>query len=318
MFLAVESVQTAKFVTKRLLDEMQEVDRSLLHILQMDLASFESVRNACDAFNALDVPLDWLILMGNGELVEQPEQSTVDGFSRTLQENFLSAFLACNLLEKSLFASQFSRVIIATSTAHELARFSLDDVDGKRFAVEPLIGEWRAFGAVNFAQLLFGGCLDWRYKQLQSSTSCFLLNVLPHNMSKMSQLLVGQETRPVFTTLMLMFCNVPSGRFFSNGSLHEPMAGATDPEQGRALWNWAVGAVKLSKQTTTAPVRSPLRTKKHKNSITDESKNINNDNNDDDNNDNDNNNNKNSNSDDDDDNENPIRNNVDNINKNEI
>jgi hypothetical protein len=87
IFLAVEDVQTARFVSKKWLTD-EQFDR--FHIVQLDLSSFDSVRRGAEAFNALNVPLDWLLLLGNGQIPNNYER-TVDGF-----EVIVNVSMICN------------------------------------------------------------------------------------------------------------------------------------------------------------------------------------------------------------------------------
>jgi NAD(P)-dependent dehydrogenase (short-subunit alcohol dehydrogenase family) len=93
-------------------------------VMQLDLASFASVRAFAAAFLERYERLD--VLIDNAGLVLGSRSVTEDGNETTLQVNHLGHFLLTALLRDRLVASAPSRVVVLTSDAHKNARRGLD------------------------------------------------------------------------------------------------------------------------------------------------------------------------------------------------
>lgn len=96
-------------------------------ILQLDLGSFENVRQAADEVNSWDdVPvID--VLVNNAGIMAPEYKVTDDGFESQLATNHLGPFLFTNLIMKKILASKSSRVVMVSSDGHRLNPFRFDD-----------------------------------------------------------------------------------------------------------------------------------------------------------------------------------------------
>ncbi len=91
-----------------------------LEIVELDLASLESVRTAADAIAERHPAID--ILMNNAGLMAMPERRTEDGFELQFGVNHLGHWMLTAGLLPSLLAADAARVVSVTSTAHHFGR----------------------------------------------------------------------------------------------------------------------------------------------------------------------------------------------------
>jgi NAD(P)-dependent dehydrogenase (short-subunit alcohol dehydrogenase family) len=98
-----------------------------------------------DRFETID------ILANNAGGLVQQRETTVDGFERTFQANYLSPFLLTHLLLPRLRASA-GLVISTASNSNTLGPIDLDDLDRSKIRWG---GGWTAYGATKLETILF-------------------------------------------------------------------------------------------------------------------------------------------------------------------
>lgn len=100
--------------------------------MDLDLASFASIRAMAEAFQARHERLDVLVL--NAGLILDRRTTTEEGFETTFGVNHLGHFLLTKLLWDMLVASAPARVVVVASAAHQFARdgLDLDDLQSER------------------------------------------------------------------------------------------------------------------------------------------------------------------------------------------
>jgi NAD(P)-dependent dehydrogenase (short-subunit alcohol dehydrogenase family) len=101
--------------------------RGSVEIMEMDLASFASVRRFADAFLAKFDRLDGLV--NNAGVMHTPEGRTEDGFETQFGINYLGHFLLTELLLDTLKASAPARIVCVSSVAHAGMRGVYGDID---------------------------------------------------------------------------------------------------------------------------------------------------------------------------------------------
>jgi NAD(P)-dependent dehydrogenase (short-subunit alcohol dehydrogenase family) len=116
--------------------------------LPLDLASLASVRTFAASFLDRFRKLDLLVL--NAGVMAIAQRRTADGFEMQLGTNHLGHFALGGLLLDALLATNGSRVVTVSSSAHRIGRIDFDDLHGER-----RYGPWRAYGQSKLANLLY-------------------------------------------------------------------------------------------------------------------------------------------------------------------
>jgi NAD(P)-dependent dehydrogenase (short-subunit alcohol dehydrogenase family) len=115
VLLACRSPERARPV----LDEIKQQTKSdTVELVELDLASFASIRRAAATLLARDLPLH--VLINNAGVVARG--LTADGFELVFGVNHLGHFLLTNLLLERLRASAPARVVTVSSQAHYEAK----------------------------------------------------------------------------------------------------------------------------------------------------------------------------------------------------
>ncbi|KAF5587217.1 WW domain-containing protein [Fusarium pseudocircinatum] len=126
LYLTARDISKAK---SALGDDLAQSAR--VHLLELDLSSFESVRSCAKEFFSLSKELN--ILICNAGVMTPPEGRTKDGFELQFGTNHLAHFLLFNLLRPALSAGstpqRCSRVVILSSVAHRFGDVKFDDVN---------------------------------------------------------------------------------------------------------------------------------------------------------------------------------------------
>lgn len=122
-------------------------------LLPLDLGDLASVRAAADQVLATTDRLDGLV--NNAGIMNAPEGRTVDGFESQIGVNHLGHFLLTELLTERLIASSPSRIVVLSSSYHDVAmgregHIVLDDL---HFDRRPYDG-WAAYAQSKLANLL--------------------------------------------------------------------------------------------------------------------------------------------------------------------
>src|SRR3954454_3836364 len=115
VLLACRSLEKARPVAEAI---RAETHNDTVEVLELDLASFESIRRMAAGLLARDLPLH--LLINNAGLAARG--LTADGFELVFGTNHLGHFLLTNLLLERLHASAPARVVTVASRAHYGAR----------------------------------------------------------------------------------------------------------------------------------------------------------------------------------------------------
>jgi NAD(P)-dependent dehydrogenase (short-subunit alcohol dehydrogenase family) len=121
-----------------------------VHVMDLDLASFASVRGFAARFTAQYTELD--VLVNNAGLMVSERRESADGNELTLQVNHLGPFLLTMLLRDPLVAADRARVVNVSSDMHKRARTGIDFDDlqlTRRFNAS------YAYGRTKLANILF-------------------------------------------------------------------------------------------------------------------------------------------------------------------
>ncbi len=133
------------------LTEIQkEIPDAQAEIMQLDLASLDSVHQFVERFKAKYDRLDMLI--NNAGIMMVPYGTTEDGFESQFGTNHLGHFALTGLLLDLLLAVPDGRVVNLSSTAHRLGSM---DFDNLMFTNREGYTPSRAYGRSKLANLLF-------------------------------------------------------------------------------------------------------------------------------------------------------------------
>lgn len=127
-----------------------------LELVELDLASFASVRACADALNTDGRPFD--IIICNAGVMACPLGKTADGFETQFGTNHLGHFLLVNRIAGLL--KDGGRLVTLSSAGHRFSDVDLDDPNFDHTAYEPFI----AYGRSKTANILFAVEFDRRHR----------------------------------------------------------------------------------------------------------------------------------------------------------
>jgi NAD(P)-dependent dehydrogenase (short-subunit alcohol dehydrogenase family) len=127
-----------------------------LHLVQLDLASLDSVRRCADGLLATGKPFD--VIIANVGVMAVPKGTTRDGFETQLGTNHLGHFVLVNRIASLLRSG--SRLVNLSSAGHRYADVDLEDPNFERSPY----AEFVAYGRSKTANVLFAVEFDRRHK----------------------------------------------------------------------------------------------------------------------------------------------------------
>jgi NAD(P)-dependent dehydrogenase (short-subunit alcohol dehydrogenase family) len=127
-----------------------------LQLVQLDLASLQSVRRCADGLLAAGKPFD--VIIANAGVMACPKGTTADGFETQLGTNHLGHFVLVNRIASLL--RRGSRLVNLSSAGH---RYSDVDLDDPNFERSPY-AEFIAYGRSKTANVLFAVEFDRRHR----------------------------------------------------------------------------------------------------------------------------------------------------------
>ncbi|QDP97412.1 SDR family NAD(P)-dependent oxidoreductase [Microlunatus elymi] len=125
--LACRDLRKAGEARTRILAESRS---AAVHLLQLDLASQNSVRQAAERLDR-DHPRVDLLINNAGALIRRRD-TTEDGFERTFATNHLGAFAFTGLILPRLLERPGSRVVTVSSVGHRRGVMQFDDLQFAR------------------------------------------------------------------------------------------------------------------------------------------------------------------------------------------
>ena len=125
-------------------------------VVEMDMASLASVRQAAEQCLAPGRPID--VLLNNAGVVNTSRKTTVDGFEETLAVNHFAPFLLTGLLLPAIQEGPGARIVNVASGAHAFARgMGFEDLHA-----EQGYKTFREYGRSKLANILFTRSLAQR------------------------------------------------------------------------------------------------------------------------------------------------------------
>ncbi|MGI9298973.1 MAG: SDR family NAD(P)-dependent oxidoreductase, partial [Luminiphilus sp.] len=137
------------------------------HLVQMDMASLDSVRRAAMTVLDLGLPID--VLLNNAGLINSHRRETQDGFEETLAVNHFAPFLLTGLLLPAILkAAPGARIVNVASGAHSFVKgMGFDDIQ-----LERRYKTFEAYGRSKLANILFTRTLSQRLTGKGVTVNC--------------------------------------------------------------------------------------------------------------------------------------------------
>jgi NAD(P)-dependent dehydrogenase (short-subunit alcohol dehydrogenase family) len=140
----------------------REAPGASAEVVELDMASLESIRAFAAAFGARGVALD--LLINNAGVMALPNRElTENGFERQFGTNHLGHFALTGLLLPAIMRAPAPRVVTVASLAHRNGKIEFDNLQSER-RYKP----WDAYGASKLANILFAKELDRRARAAHS------------------------------------------------------------------------------------------------------------------------------------------------------
>jgi len=174
----------------------QEIPDAPLHIMQLDLASLQSVRDFAEAFQQGYERLD--LLINNAGIMMPPYGTTVDGFEQQLGVNHLGHFALTGLLLDLLLKTPVARVVNVSSNAHKTGNIEFTNLmyeGGKGYSAGG------AYGRSKLANLLF----TYELQRLFEAHNADVIAVAAHPGGSNSDLGRYMVENPVVRFIMPVF-----------------------------------------------------------------------------------------------------------------
>jgi NAD(P)-dependent dehydrogenase (short-subunit alcohol dehydrogenase family) len=134
----------------------QAANGGSLSLIELDLASLQSVRRCADQLLAAGKPFDRII--ANAGVMACPKGTTKDGFETQFGTNHLGHFVLVNRIASLLNSG--GRLVNLSSAGHRFADVDLDDPNFEHTRYE----EFLAYGRSKTANILFAVEFDRRHK----------------------------------------------------------------------------------------------------------------------------------------------------------
>ncbi|MGI9557545.1 MAG: oxidoreductase [Solirubrobacterales bacterium] len=145
VIIAVRSVDRGRQARDEIL---AKAARASVEVAELDLASLDSVRRFAAEYGEGRDRLD--LLINNAGVMAVPQSKTKDGFEMQLGTNHLGHFALTGLLYDTVTATDGSRVVTVSSTAHTSGEIDFDDL-----MAEESYSKWGRYCQSKLANLLF-------------------------------------------------------------------------------------------------------------------------------------------------------------------
>jgi NAD(P)-dependent dehydrogenase (short-subunit alcohol dehydrogenase family) len=158
LVVLVRNTQKAEQIKSEIL---KAFPKGKIEIIECDLASLQSVKNAAEKVNAKYPVID--VLINNAGGVFSKFEKTVDGFEYGFQINHLGHFLLSNLLIENLKASNDPRIICVSSEAHRIGKINFANLN-----CEKKFSTWGQYGATKLMNILFVKAIANKFDKIKA------------------------------------------------------------------------------------------------------------------------------------------------------
>ncbi|KAJ8023121.1 Retinol dehydrogenase 13 [Holothuria leucospilota] len=262
VILACRNLDKAKSAQEEII---KASNNSNVSIVELDLASLESVRKCAEKVNKEEERLD--ILINNAGIMACPRWETKDGFEMQLGTNHLGHFLFTNLLLDLIKKSAPARIINVSSLAHVRGDIYFDDLMLRKDYVP-----WKSYRQSKLANVLFSKELAKRLEGTSVTTYSLhpgaVDTELPRYMTRSMSFVVGTIVMyVVFPVLKFLFfktseqgaqtsihcavdeqAGLQTGLYYSDCAVKKASSKANDAEMAKKLWEMSAELVGLEKK----------------------------------------------------------------------
>ena len=214
--------------------------------IELDLMSFDSVRNAAAEFKSRSNQLD--ILLNNAGIMAVPHQLTNDRYEAQIQTNHLSHYLLTDLLIDRIKTSH-GRIVNVSSLGHIIA---YDGINYNQSSDASTYNNWHVYGETKLANILFTKALNDRY------SADNIKSVALHPGSVRTELTRSLDSFSQFTapyilwllgknaeqgSLTSLYCcvsdDIQSGEYYSDCTVAPTISIANSKQKRDELWEWS-------------------------------------------------------------------------------
>lgn len=161
VIIAVRNVEKGNNAANKIRAEHKNAD---VHVLEIDLASLDSVKAFTKTFKEKFSKLD--LLINNAGVMIPPYSKTEDGFELQFGTNHLGHFALTGLLLDVIKTTENSRIVNLASGAHKFGNLNFDDLNwGKR-----KYSAFKAYGDSKISNLYFTYELKRKFEENNIST----------------------------------------------------------------------------------------------------------------------------------------------------
>lgn len=222
-----------------------------VHIMECDLASFQSIRNFASSFLEKNHKLH--ILINNAGLWEYKHNKSKDGIEMTFAVNHLAPFLLTNLLLDVMRKSAPARIITVSSVAHRFVNINFDDPEGNKSW-----NNFRAYSQSKLANILFTRKLAEKLEKDRITVNCLhpgiiatrLFNKLPV-IKRLAPYFLGTAEKGARTTLYLATSSTGAnvtGQYFSGKKIRKVSKVAKNDMMADKLWELSLEMTGMEKE----------------------------------------------------------------------
>lgn len=235
-----------------LAEEIAQAAGAPPRIIDMDMNSLDSVRNAASEFVAGGQSLD--VLLNNAGLINTSRRESADGFEQTLAVNHFAPFLLTGLLLPALQSAPAARIVNVASHAHTFVRgMDFDDMQAERG-----YKTFHEYGRSKLANMLFTRELSRRLQASPMTVNSLHPGTVSTSLGSQNggllSKLVPLLLKPFFlsprqgASTSIYLCTSPevaqvSGEYFVNSKIGKAKSWALDDAAAVKLWHYSEDCV---------------------------------------------------------------------------
>ncbi|MCY3415019.1 MAG: SDR family NAD(P)-dependent oxidoreductase [Candidatus Heimdallarchaeota archaeon] len=247
----------------RLLDAQKDIGQDNTSILELDLASLDSIKTFVGKIRSQYDQID--VLINNAGLMDLPRMETENGFEMVMGINHFGTFALTIQLLPLILESKNSRVVTTSSLMHWVGNIKLDDINSNKH-----FSKTGVYAMSKLANLLFAFELDRRLEnystksiachpgyartELQFSTNKQYSKYKYYLYKFVGNPFLGQSAyRGALSTVYAATQDIPGGsyvgpRFLFRGDprLVRSSKHANNKELGRELWYLSESLTKVN------------------------------------------------------------------------